>query len=107
MARDDNYNIMSRQFYIYIASNKNNSVFYTGITNNLIRRMYEHRNKLAPGFTARYNIDKLLFYESCDNPTVAIEREKQIKDYRREKKIELILNQNPGMNDLFDELVEE
>lgn len=96
---------MSKQYYIYIASNRNNTVFYTGVTNDLIRRTYEHRNKLVPGFTARYNVSKLLFFETCADPLTAITREKQIKDYRREKKLELILGQNPGMHDLYEQLV--
>ncbi|MEK9156357.1 MAG: GIY-YIG nuclease family protein [Patescibacteria group bacterium] len=98
---------MGKQYYIYIASNKNDSVFYTGITNDLIRRMSEHKNKTIPGFTARYSIGKLLYFEICNDPNTAIAREKQIKDYRREKKLELILKQNPGMNDLFGKLTEE
>jgi len=93
---------MSENFFIYIASNKNESVFYTGVTNNLVRRMTEHRSKSIPGFTSRYNISKLLYYEVAAGPISAIEREKQIKKYSRKKKLDLILKQNPNMRDLFD-----
>ncbi len=62
-----------------ILSNKNNTVLYVGVTNDFIRRVYEHKNKLCEGFTKKYNIDKLVYYEVCENPLSAIEREKQIK----------------------------
>lgn len=96
-----------RNYYIYILSNKNNSVLYTGVTNDLERRIYEHKHKLSKGFTARYNINKLLYYEIAMEPEVAISREKQIKDMRRERKMELIIKLNPGMNDLSDELFDQ
>lgn len=95
---------MSKQFCIYILTNKNNSVFYTGITSDLIRRVSEHKSKMIPGFTAKYGVSKLVYYESADDPETAIEREKQIKHYRREKKIASIISQNPGMMDLFDKI---
>jgi len=96
---------MDKNFYIYILSNKNQTVYYTGITNNLIRRIYEHKNKLIDGFTKKYNIDQLLYYEIANNPLSAIEREKQVKDYRREKKIKLIKSINPLMKDLYKEII--
>ena len=92
-------------FYIYILSNKNHTVYYTGITNNLIRRVYEHKNKIVKGFTEKYNIDKLLYFEQTENPNTAIKREKQIKDYRREKKIDLIKKNNPDFKDLYQNLI--
>ena len=76
------------------------TVFYTGITNNLERRVYEHKNKLVPGFTAKYNITKLLYFELCHDPEQAIAREKQVKDLARNKKISLIKGLNPNMEDL-------
>lgn len=76
------------------------TVFYTGITNNLERRVYEHKNKLVPGFTAKYNITKLLYYELYHDPMQAIVREKQIKDMARNKKLTLIKSLNPKMEDL-------
>ena len=93
-------------YYIYIVSNKYHTVFYTGMCNDLIRRIYEHKSKLVDGFTKLYNINQLLYYEYTDNPESAILREKQIKDYRRSKKLKLILDMNPEMRDLYTELVE-
>ena len=89
------------QFYVYIISNKYHTVFYTGITNNLIKRVYEHKNKLVQGFTKRYNLNQLIYYECADNPESAIVREKQIKDYRRSKKLGLIKKVNPEMTDIY------
>lgn len=96
---------MSENFFVYIASNKNETVFYTGVTNNLVRRMTEHRNKSVPGFTSRYNISKLLYYEETADSLSAIGREKQIKKYSRKKKLDLVLKQNPNMRDLFDLII--
>jgi len=96
---------MNKSYYIYIISCTNNSVFYTGITNNLIRRMYEHKNKLTDGYSAKYNLDKLLHFEECPDPRSAIEREKQIKKYSQKKKIGLISIDNPRMKDLYDEIL--
>ncbi len=95
---------MSRQYYIYIMSNKNNTCLYTGVTNDLKRRVYEHRNKLIEGFTRRYNITKLLYYEIFDNPYNAISREKQIKKGSRQKKVDLIDGMNRAWRDLYDEV---
>jgi putative endonuclease len=89
-----------KDYYVYILSNKRNTVFYTGFTNNLERRMYEHKNKIVEGFTSKYNIDQLLFYEQTSEVNSAIAREKQIKDWRREKKLALIQKLNPSMVDL-------
>jgi len=83
-------------------TNRTNTVLYTGITNNLKRRIYEHKNKLLSGFTKKYNINKLVYYEIFDNSYYAIQREKQIKGGSREKKIELIKKFNPNFNDLYD-----
>lgn len=98
---------LRKNFYIYILSNKYHTVFYTGVCGNLIKRVYEHKHKLVEGFTQRYNINKLLYYESTDNVQSAILREKQIKDYRRSKKLELIHKINFKMSDLYEELVNE
>ncbi len=94
---------MSNQYYVYIMTNKNNTVLYTGVTNNLERRLYEHKNKLIDGFTKKYNINKLVFYETTNNISSAIAREKQIKGWLRIKKIHLIENTNPKWNDLSKE----
>ncbi|MGK7954350.1 MAG: GIY-YIG nuclease family protein [Crocosphaera sp.] len=92
---------MNQQYFIYIMTNKNNKVLYTGVTNNLVRRVYEHKNKLIDGFTQKYNIIKLVYYEIFDNPSGAIEREKQIKGGSRQKKINLINSINPQWDDLY------
>ena len=87
------------QYYVYIMTNKSRTL-YTGVTNNLLRRVYEHKQKLIPGFTQKYNITKLVFYEDTSDVTAAIEREKQIKGWLRSKKIALIESMNPHWEDL-------
>lgn len=82
-------------------TNKTNTVIYTGITNNLLRRIYEHKHKLTGTFTAKYKITKLVYYETFNSPVEAINREKQIKAGSRNKKEELIKSLNPGYEDLF------
>ena len=95
---------MPRQYYVYIATNKRNTVLYTGVTNNIVRRMYEHRNKLIPGFTSTYKVDKLIYYESFPAPGEAIAAEKKIKGWVRKKKIDLIKSKNPEFRNLIEEL---
>jgi putative endonuclease len=95
---------MGKQYYVYIMTNKSNSVLYTGVTNDLIRRAYEHKNKLVEGFTKKYNVDKLVFYEVYEDVNSAIAREKQIKSGSRAKKIKLIEDMNTGWNDLYEGL---
>ena len=90
-----------KDYYIYILTNKSKTL-YTGITNNLNRRVYEHKNKLIEGFTKKYNIDKLIYFELFNNPKDAIRREKQIKGWIRKKKIELIESMNPEWKDLCE-----
>ena len=92
---------MSGQYYVYIMTNKHNTVLYTGITNNLKRRIYEHKEKLVAGFTNKYNITKLVYYEVFDDPENAISREKQIKAGSRQKKIQLIASINREWRDLY------
>ena len=93
-----------RQYYVYIMTNKNNTVLYTGITRDLKRRVYEHREKLAKGFTKKYNINKLVYYEVFQDPENAISREKQIKGGSRAKKLGLVNDMNAEWRDLYDEL---
>lgn len=102
--RNNEIMICSKQYYIYIAANKNNTVLYTGVTNDLKRRVYEHKEKVVPGFTSRYNIKKLVYYEAAEDVNSAIAREKQIKGGSRKKKLELIHNLNPGWEDLYYKL---
>ncbi|MHB1154580.1 MAG: GIY-YIG nuclease family protein [Eubacteriales bacterium] len=87
-------------YYVYIITNWNNKVLYIGITNNLLRRLSEHKNKIYKGFTANYNINKLVYYEYTTDVIAAINREKQLKGWTRTKKVQLIENKNPEWNDL-------
>ena len=91
---------MSKSYYVYMMSNWNNKVLYVGVTNNLERRVYEHKNKISSGFTAKYNVNKLVYFEETNDVETAIEYEKKIKGWRREKKNELINKRNPEWNDL-------
>lgn len=92
-------------FYIYIMTNKNNTALYTGVTSNLKNRVLQHKEKVHPdSFTAKYNINKLVYYETADNPLSAIEREKQIKAGSRQKKISLINDFNTDWKDLYDDI---
>ncbi len=97
---------MGKRGYVYLLANKNNRVLYVGVTNNLLRRLYEHRNKLVAGFTKKYNIDKLVYFEETNDITAAIEREKCIKKWRREKKNSLVSSLNPEWRDLSEKLFE-
>jgi len=96
---------MSENYYVYIMTNKYNTVLYTGVTNDLVRRVYEHKNKLVEGFTAKYNLTKLVYYEIYNDVKEAINREKQIKGWKREKKEDLIKEFNPMWKDLYEEIV--
>jgi putative endonuclease len=92
------------QYYVYIITNKGNSTLYTGITNDLKRRIYEHKEKLVEGFTKKYNITKLVYYEIYDDAENAINREKQIKGGSRQSKLDLINSLNPNWHELYEEL---
>ena len=92
----------SKQYYVYILTNWNNKVMYVGMTNNLERRMYEHRHKLVQGFTAKYNVHKLIYYEETQDVHAALAREKEIKKWRREKKNLLVQGSNPTWQDLSE-----
>jgi putative endonuclease len=94
--------MQNRAFYVYIITNKGNNVLYTGVTNDLERRVFEHKNKLMAGFTSKYNITKLVYYEQFEDSRNAIEKEKQLKAGSREKKIELIEKMNKDWSDLSD-----
>ena len=89
-------------YYVYLLTNWNNKVLYTGITNNLERRLYEHKNNLVDGFTKKYNLNKLVYFDSTNSVRSAIEREKQIKGWTRQKKNELIESINTQWEDLSD-----
>jgi putative endonuclease len=95
---------MDKQFYVYIMANAANTVLYTGVTNDLQRRVFEHKEKLMPSFTNRYNLSKLVYYEVLTDPENAILREKQIKAGSRKKKMGLIDKMNPHWEDFYEKL---
>ncbi len=91
------------QYFVYILTNKSNKVLYIGVTNNIERRMYEHKNKMIDGFTKRYNLTKLVYFEETSDVRSTIEREKQLKNWHRDWKIKLINEFNPEWKDLSRE----
>ena len=93
-----------KYYFFYVATNYTNTTLYCGVTNNLIKRIYEHKNKLVSSFTSRYNINKLVYYEVFEDIDEAIKREKQVKGGSRQKKLELILKDNPSFKDLYDQI---
>ena len=95
---------MQKQGFVYILFSKPNGTLYVGVTSDLIKRIYEHKSKAVKGFTQRYNVDKLGYYEICESMEVAIMREKQLKAGKRQSKIDLIISQNPKWEDLYESL---
>jgi len=96
--------MITKNYFIYIMTNYNNTTFYIGITGNIKRRVWEHKNKLVDGFTKTYNINKLVYYEISESVETAITREKQLKNWHRNWKINLIKTMNPEFKDLYDSL---
>ena len=94
---------MSKTFYVYILTSKRNGTLYIGVTNDLYRRVWEHKYKVNPGFTAKYNIHKLVYYEEYDDIQEAIGREKKLKRFLRKEKLALIESVNPSWQDLSKE----
>ena len=94
-------------FYIYILTNYSKTVLYVGFTNNIIRRIIEHKNDLGCKFTSKYKLKYLVYFEQCEDVYSAMEREKEIKKWRREKKINLIKSVNSNLNDLSDKLFKD
>ena len=92
---------MSKQYYVYMMTNKMHTVIYTGVTNDLLKRAYEHKEKFANGFTRKYKVNKLVYYEAFQDIEYAIQREKQIKGYLRQKKVSLVESTNRGWRDLY------
>ena len=90
--------------FVYMITNKRNGTLYTGVTSDLIKRIWQHKNKCVDSFTKKYNISMLVYYELHDKMEQAITREKQIKEWQRKWKLELIENTNPNWNDLYDEI---
>ena len=95
---------VTKHFYVYIMINKHNTVLYTGMTNDLKRRAYEHRTGSGGSFTSKYNVTKLVYYEMFTDAYSAISREKQIRGGSRQKKIDLVNGMNPGWKDLYEGL---
>ncbi len=95
---------MQKHYYVYIMTNENDTVLYTGVTSNLKVRTYQHKNKLVKGFTQKYNVSKLVYAEVYDYVWDALRREKQIKAGSRQKKLDLINRNNPEWKDLSDDL---
>lgn len=95
----------NKHSYVYILTNVTNRVLYVGVTSNLVKRIYEHKQKLVKGFTYKYNLDKLVYYEVFEDINEAIEREKQIKGGSRGKKLKLIEKTNPLFEDLYKSII--
>ena len=94
------------RYYVYILSNKYCNVLYTGVTSNLLRRVYEHKNHLDPdSFTSKYNVTRLVYFEETTDVKAAIEREKQIKGWNRNRKTSLIMEKNPNWIDLYHQML--
>ncbi|MBQ4078268.1 GIY-YIG nuclease family protein [bacterium] len=96
---------MQKQSFVYILFNKSDGVLYTGVTSDLVKRVFEHKSKVIKGFTQKYNVDKLGYYEVFEDIEQAILREKQIKAGSRKKKIELIESINPEWRDLYEDIL--
>jgi len=95
---------MGKQYYVYILTNKRNGVLYTGVTGDLVSRAWQHKEKVADGFTKKYGVRYLVWYESHSTPEAAITREKQIKKWNRQWKINMIEKSNPAWKDLYPEI---
>ena len=93
--------MVNKMCAVYILTNINNTTFYIGVTSNLSKRIWEHKNKFVDGFTKKYNVDKLVYYELTENIETAINREKQLKNWHRDWKIKLIKKINPNFDDLY------
>ena len=94
-----------RSYYVYILASKRNGTLYIGVTSDLVKRVYEHKKGFIGGFTKKYNVHKLVYYEETADVNSAIRREKQLKKWKRQWKIELIEKMNPHWRDLYDELI--
>lgn len=97
---------MGKDYYIYILASKRNGTLYTGITSDLIKRIWEHKNKFVSGFTEKYDVDKLIYFEQHQDPENAIKREKRLKFWKRKWKVDLIEERNPEWKDLYENIVQ-
>jgi len=91
-------------YYVYILASRKDGAIYVGVTNDIVRRIYEHRTKAIKGFTSKYNITRLVWFEIYDDPISAISREKELKKWKLAWKVQLIEAQNPGWNDLYESI---
>ena len=96
---------MKKSYFVYILTNFEEITFYIGVTSNLQKRIWEHKNKVVEGFTEKYNVDRLVYYEQTEDVETALNREKQLKRWHRQWKINLIKEFNPEMKDLFESIV--
>ncbi len=96
---------MKKSYFVYILTNFEETTFYIGVTSNLQKRIWEHKNKVVEGFTEKYNVDRLVYYEQTEDVETALNREKQLKRWHRQWKINLIKEFNPEMKDLFESIV--
>jgi putative endonuclease len=97
---------MSKDYYVYILASKRNGTLYVGVTSNLIKRIWEHKNELVSGFTKKYKVKNLVYFEEFDDAWNAIRREKRLKKYNRKWKLDLIEKYNPYWKDLYYELID-
>jgi putative endonuclease len=95
---------MEKNFFVYMLANQKNGTLYIGVTSDLPKRVWEHKNKVVEGFTEKYDVDKLVWFEQHDNAESAITREKQMKEWKRDWKIKRIAEMNPDWNDLYDDI---
>lgn len=91
-------------YYVYILANRRDGAIYVGVTNDIVRRIYEHRIKAVPGFTSKYNVTRLVWFEIYDDALAAISREKELKKWKRSWKVQLIETQNPNWDDLYESI---
>ncbi|OGT05931.1 MAG: endonuclease [Gammaproteobacteria bacterium GWF2_41_13] len=92
---------MNKTFYVYMLANKRNGTLYVGVTSNLVQRIWQHRGSFVEGFTEKYDVKKLVYYEKHDNAESAIRREKRLKEWKRKWKLDLIEKMNPNWDDLY------
>ena len=95
---------MDKEFFVYMLASGRNGTLYIGVTSNLIKRVWEHKEKVVDGFTEKHGVDKLVWFEACPDAESAIKREKQMKEWKRQWKLELIEKANPYWRDLYDDL---
>ncbi|NCP04545.1 MAG: endonuclease [Nitrospirae bacterium CG_4_10_14_3_um_filter_53_41] len=96
---------MEKSYYIYILASQRNGTLYIGVTSDLIKRIWQHKNKLVEGFTEKYGVDKLVYYEQFEDAEYALNREKRLKKYNRKWKMDMIEKLNPDWKDLYEELI--